>query len=172
MQSNLWTPQNEISNRTSGHLIVSISSIEVSRGRFGNSRSKGHRRNEDTNKNSSTSKVRKMHWFSLGFKHIRKFEAISTRPPLTAPQPQALSENSPKKTNVFLAEFYWCFVNYEQRRRRRTINFARKRTSNGAADGLQLLLAFVEIVNGAEATSTFCRCAKNRGVALDFAVDK
>ena len=31
----------------------------------------------------------------------------------------------PKKTNVFLAWFYWCFRDYEQRHRRRTAHFAR-----------------------------------------------
>ena len=74
---------------------------------------------------SSKRKACKIYWFSLGFKHIAKFEAISTKPPLTAPQPQALFNNSPRKINVFLAEIYWCFRDYEQRHRRRATHFAR-----------------------------------------------
>jgi len=42
----------------------------------------------------------------LAFKHIKKFEAISKHRLLTGQGPQALSDNSPKKFNVFLAEFY------------------------------------------------------------------
>ena len=74
---------------------------------------------------SSKRKACKIYWFSLRFKHIEKFEAISTKPPLTAPQPQALFNNSPRKINVFLAEIYWCFRDYEQRHRRRATHFAR-----------------------------------------------
>ena len=42
--------------------------------------------------------------FPCGFKHNKIFEAISKHRPLTALQPQALFENSPKEIDVFLAE--------------------------------------------------------------------
>ena len=74
---------------------------------------------------SSTTEACKNHWFFMYFKHIDTSEAISPYAASTAPQPQALFRNSPKKFNVFLACFYTCFVNYEQRHRRRTTNFAR-----------------------------------------------
>ena len=144
----------------------------MSRGRFRNSRF------HHPHAPSSTRKACKIHWFSVCFKHMKKFDAISKHRPLTAPQPQALSENSPKNFDVFLAEFYWGFVNFKQRRRRRTINFARKRTSNGAADVLYIshqqrhrrrTITFVEIVNGAGATSTFCSMAKKWSVPLNMA---
>ena len=48
-------------------------------------------------------KACKIHWFSLRFKHIKKFEEISKHPPSTGQGLQALSDNSPKKFNVFLA---------------------------------------------------------------------
>ena len=47
-----------------------------------------------------------IHWFSLGFKHIEKFEAIPKHRPLTGQPLEALFENSLKKINVFLAWFY------------------------------------------------------------------
>ena len=133
----------------------------MSRGRFRNSRF------HHPHAPSSIRKACKIHWFSVCFKHMKKFDAISKHRPLTAPQPQALYENSPKKINVFLAEFYWGFVNREQRHRRRAIKIVQKRTGNGAADVLQLLLAFVEIVNGAGATSTFFSKSENVGGALN-----
>ena len=61
----------------------------------------------------------KFHWFSLCFKHIEKFDAISKHRPLTGQGLEAHFENSPKNFYVFLAWFYWCFVNLEQRHRRR-----------------------------------------------------
>ena len=48
----------------------------------------------------------KFHWFSLRFKHIENFEAISTHRPLTGQPPEALFQNSPKNFDVFLAWFY------------------------------------------------------------------
>ena len=111
----------------------------------------------------------KMHWFSLCFKHSKKFEAISKNRPLTGQGLEALLENSPKKIYVFLAWFYWCFVNYEQRRWGRTIIFAIFRTSNGTAYVLQLLMPFVDFVNGTGATSKILRCTKNLGVSVNSA---
>ena len=48
-------------------------------------------------------KACKIHWFSLCFTHIEKFEAISKQRPLTGQGLEALFQNSPKKFNVFLA---------------------------------------------------------------------
>ena len=48
-------------------------------------------------------KAYKMHWFSLCFQYIAKFEAIRKHGPLTGQGLEALSENSPKKFNVFVA---------------------------------------------------------------------
>ena len=81
---------------TSGHLEL-IRSKKCSTRR---------RTTKSKNQERSQKKVCKNHWFSLCFKHIEKFEAISTKPLLTAPQPQALFNNSPRKINVFLAEIY------------------------------------------------------------------
>ena len=72
-----------------------------------------------------TWKACRIHWFSLCFKHINKLQAISKHRPLTGQGLEALSDHSPKKIDVFLAWFYWCFRDYEQRRRRRTAHFAR-----------------------------------------------
>ena len=60
-------------------------------------------RKDDEKHDDRAQKARKIYWFSLRFKHSKKFETISKHRPLTAPQPQALSDNSPKKFNVFLA---------------------------------------------------------------------
>ena len=87
------------SNPTSGH-IKQKRTIKAYRGRFKNSRFLHAR------KTSSTRKACKIRWFSLGFQQVENFDAISKHRPLTAPQPQALYENSPKKFDVFLAEFY------------------------------------------------------------------
>ena len=100
---------------TSGHLKLIRSKKYSTRRRTTKSKNEEHHKK----------KVCKKQWFSLGFKHIKKFEAISKHRPLTGQGLQALSDNSPKKFDVFLAWFYWCFVNSEQRHRRRTVNFAR-----------------------------------------------
>ena len=63
--------------------------------------------------------------FHCVFKHIEKFEAISKHRPLTGQGLEALFDNPPKKINDFLAWFYWCSRDYEQRHRRRTAHFAR-----------------------------------------------
>ena len=140
-QSDLRTHQSRNPKRTSGHLKVEILNgpldtsklqnsnptsghqkkwtIEVSRGRFRNLWFHA------PPARSSTRKACKIYWFSLRLQHIKKFEAISKQRPLTGQGLEALFQNSPKKFNVFLAWFYRCFVNYEQRHRRRTTHFAR-----------------------------------------------
>ena len=84
------------------------------RGRFRNARL------HDPHAPSSTRKACKIYWFSLRLKHIKKFEAISKQRRLTGQGLEAHFQNSPKKFNVFLAWFYWCFVNFEQRHRGRS----------------------------------------------------
>ena len=133
----------------------------MSRGRFRNSRF------HHPHAPSSTWIACKFHWFSLRFKHIEKFEAISKHRPLTGQGLEALFENSPKNFYVFLAWFYWCFVNCEQRRWGRAIIFAKFRTSNGTAYVLQLLTPLVDFVNGTGATSNILRCTKKRGALLN-----
>jgi hypothetical protein len=81
---------------TSGHLEL-IRSKKCSTRR---------RTTKSKNQERSQKKVCKNHWFSLCFKHITKFEAISKHRPLTGQGLQALFDNSPKKINVFLAWFY------------------------------------------------------------------
>ena len=82
----------------------------------------------DAIKDIEQNKTCKIHWFSLHFEHTGTFEVLFTKAKRTGPQPQALSQNSPKKINVLLICFYSGFVNYEQRHRRRTAHFARATT--------------------------------------------
>ena len=80
-------------------------------------------------------KTCKKHWFSLGFKHIAKNEAFSKETTLTGQPPEALFENSHKKTYVFYLGFIdgsvirsngagdVVHISHEQRRWGRSIHF-------------------------------------------------
>ena len=78
---------------TSGHLILIRSK---------NIQQDDERQNQKM-KSDHKKTVCKKHWFSLCFKHIKKFEVISKQRPLTGQPLEALFQNSPKKFNVFLA---------------------------------------------------------------------